>query len=47
MGRPKRDHVESVPTVAAGTEVLRPTLVPSELDETDLEPYNRAYTLLK
>jgi hypothetical protein len=47
MGRPRSDHVQSVPTVAAETEVLRPTLVPSELDETNLEPYNRAYTLLK
>jgi hypothetical protein len=47
MSRLKRTHVESVPTVPAGIEVLRPTLVPSGLEETDLEPYNRAYTLLK
>jgi hypothetical protein len=49
MGRPKRNHGESVPTVPAGIEVLRPTLMPFGLEETetDLERYDRAYTLLK
>jgi len=42
-----RRHVKHIPSVADDIEVTRPTLVFPALEETRLEPYSRAFTLLK